>query len=542
MDSLALWQEARSLLAYGNHHRVLLRSLYRGEDGVFPRFAVRAQGCEITDESGRTFIDWANAWGPVLLGYRHPAVEAAIRDQLEAGPTMSLMHPVELEVARALTEMVPCAEQVAFGKNGSDVTTAAVRLARAATGRDVIVHCGFHGFHDWYTCTYRNTVGTPHVLRPLIEPFPYDNLDELAAVLDRHAGQVAAVVMEPVNMLIPQPGYLEGVRELADRHGALLIFDEMVTAFRVANGGAQEMFGVTPDIACLGKAMANGMPLAAVVGKARFMRHLPHVAYGMTFRGETLSLAAANATLAVLRDEPVVAHLADTGSRVRAEFDGMCSERGIEGRLSGPDARLTVVFDPQAGVHADRLTTLFIQECAVHGVLTTGTLLPSYAIDDEALERTVAAIGQALDSVAGLIAGGAEGRPPGRMLATRGFVDSLVEGSGVLQAGGWLLVDDQPPEEVVIAGPDGDVVHANAVERPGVAESFPDLDGAERSGWSALLPAETFKRDGIWEFEVRALRAGDVVFTCEVGRRSLPAGVEPALRPPYSVGDGLIYV
>ena len=541
-DRLTLWEEARSLLAYGNHHRVLLRSLYRGEDGVFPRFAVRAQGCEIVDESGRVFIDWANAWGPVLLGYRHPAVEAAIREQLEAGPTMSLMHPVELDVARALTDMVPCAEMAAFGKNGSDVVTAAVRLARAATGREVIVQCGFHGFHDWYTCLYRNTVGTPSVLRPLIETFPYDNLDALASVLERLQGRVAAVVMEPVNMLIPQPGYLEGVRELADRHGALLVFDEMVTAFRVANGGAQELFGVTPDIACMGKAMANGMPLAAVVGKARFMRHLPHVAYGMTFRGETLSLAAAKATLSVLRDEPVTEHLAHMGSQVREAFDGMCEERGIEGRLSGPDARLTVVLDEQAGVRADRLTTLFIQECAVHGVLTTGTLLPSYALDEEALDRTVAAVGQALDAVAGLIAGGAEGRPPGRMLATRGFIDSMTERDGSLDVAGWLLVDDEPPDEVEVAGLDGDVVQADAVERPGVAETFPHVDGAERSGWSAVLPDSAFLRDGIWEFELRALRGGDVVFTCGVGRRSLPAGTEPALTAPYAVADGLVYV
>ena len=541
-DRLALWEEARSLLAYGHHHRVLLRSLYRGEEAVFPRFAVRAQGCEIVDESGRTFIDWANAWGPVLLGYRHPAVEQAIRDQLEAGPTMSLMHPVELDVARALTEMVPCAEMVAFGKNGSDVVTAAVRLARAATGREVIVQCGFHGFHDWYTCLYQNCLGMPSALRPLIETFSYDNLDELEALLDRLQGQVAAIVMEPVNMLIPQPGYLEGVRELADRHGALLVFDEMVTAFRLANGGAQEMFGVTPDIACFGKGMANGMPVTAVVGKSRFMRHLPHVAYGMTFRGETLSLAAADATLSVLRDEPVVEHLARVGSRLRQAFDEMCAERGIEGRLSGPDARLTVVFDPQGDVRADRLTTMFVQECAVHGVLTTGTLLPSYALDDDALDQTIAAFGQALDSLAGLIAGGAEGRPAGRMLATRGFIDVLAEQDGSLDAAGWVLVDDEPPDEVVLMGPDGDVVEAQHVERPGVAETFPDVSGAAHSGWSARLPAAAFLRDGIWEIELSALRGGDVVFTCAIGRRSLPAGVDPALTPPYAVADGLVYV
>jgi glutamate-1-semialdehyde 2,1-aminomutase len=538
----ATWDDARRLLAYGNQHRVLLRPLYRGEESVFPRFAVRGQGCEIEDEQGRTFIDWANAWGPVLLGYRHPAVEQAIRTQLEAGPTLSLMHPVEVEVARSLTEMVPCAEMVAFGKNGSDVTTAAVRVARAATGREVIVQCGFHGFHDWYTCLHENAVGSPHVLRPLIQPFPYGDPGALAELLDRFAGQVAAVVMEPVNAQMPQPGYLEAVRELAHSHGALLVFDELVTAFRVANGGAQELFGVTPDLACLGKAMGNGMPLSAIVGRAELMRHLPHVAWGMTFRGETLSLAAARATLDVLRAEPVVARLAAIGAHVRREFDRMCDGRGIAGRLTGPDARLTVVFDDQAGVRADRLTTLFIQECAVHGVLTTGTLLPSYAHHDDAVECTLAAFGQALDTVAALVAGSTNGRVPRRVLATRGFIDGMVESEDALELAGWLLVDDRPPDQIVIAGLGDALVEAERVTRAGVAAVYPDVEGAERSGWAARLPRADYLRDGTWDFELRALRDGEVVFSCTVGRRARPDGALPGLPGPYEVAGGSLYI
>jgi glutamate-1-semialdehyde 2,1-aminomutase len=539
----SLWEDAESLLAYGNQHRVLLRPLYRGEEAVFPRFAVRAQGCEIVDEQGRTFIDWANAWGPVLLGYRHPAVENAIREQLAAGPTMSLMHPVEVEVARLLTEMVPCAEMVAFGKNGSDVTTAAVRLARAATGREVILQCGFHGFHDWYTCLYENVAGTPDVLRPLVEPFPYGDLNALESLLDAHAGQVAAVMMEPFTLAMPQPGYLEGVRELAHAHGALLVFDEMVTAFRVANGGAQELLGVPPDLACLGKAMANGMPLSAVVGRADVMRHLPHVAYGMTFRGETLSLAAARATLTVLREEPVVEHVAQVGAQLRTAFGEMCAERGIEGGLHGPDARQTVVFADQAGVRGDRLATLFLQECALNGVLTTGTFLPSYAHDDEAVERTLEAIGRSLDAVAGLISGASNGLAAGRLLATRGYIDGMTERRGTLHLAGWLLVDDQPPDEVVLVSAEGETAVASAVDREGVARTYPDVADAARSGWSAALSADSsFLREGTWEFELRAVRGGVVVFTCKVGRRARPDGAEPALAGPYAVADGTLYI
>ena len=543
-DRDRLWEEARELLAYAGQHRVLLRSLYRGEEGVFPRFAVRAEGCEITDESGRTFIDWASAWGPVILGYRHPAVEEAIRAQLEAGPTLSLMHPVEVDVARALTEMVPCAEMAAFGKNGSDVVTAAVRIARATTGREMILQHGFHGFHDWYTCMYENVAGTPQVLRSLVEPFPYDDLEALEHLFERFSGQVAAVVMEPVNTRIPSPGYLEGVREMAHRHGALLVFDELVTAFRVAPGGAQEMFGVEPDLACLGKAMANGMPLSALVGKREYMRHLPHVAWGMTFRGETLSLAAACATLGVIRDEPVVEHIARVGRQVRAAFASMCAERGVRCELIGPDPRLTFLFEQQGGVRADRLHSLFLQECAANGLITSGTLLPSYAHDEDAVDRSLEAFGKALDAVAQAIESESESAVSanGRTRVARGFIDGMQEHDDSLEVAGWLLVDDRCPEAIELVAPGGEVVTAEPVERTGVAESYPDVERAAQSGYRAVLPAEAFRADDCWDFELRARCDGEVVFTCAVGRRLRSNGGAPGLPAPYGVADGALYV
>jgi glutamate-1-semialdehyde aminotransferase len=543
-DRDRLWEEARELLAYAGQHRVLLRSLYRGEEGVFPRFAVRAEGCEITDESGRTFIDWASAWGPVILGYRHPAVEEAIRAQLEAGPTLSLMHPVEVDVARALTEMVPCAEMAAFGKNGSDVVTAAVRIARATTGREVILQHGFHGFHDWYTCMYENVAGIPQVLRSLVEPFPYDDLEALEHLFERFSGQVAAVVMEPVNTRIPSPGYLEGVREMAHRHGALLVFDELVTAFRVARGGAQEMFGVEPDLACLGKAMANGMPLSALVGKREYMRHLPHVAWGMTFRGETLSLAAARATLGVIRDEPVVEHIARVGRQVREAFASMCAERDVRCELIGPDPRLTFLFEQQGGVRADRLHTLFLQECAAHGLITSGTLLPSYAHDEDAVKRSLEAFGQALDAVAGAIQSESASSVSanGRTRVARGFIDGMQERDDSLEVAGWLLVDDRCPEVIELVAPGGEVIKADPVERAGVAETYPDVERAEHSGYRAVLPAAAFRASDCWEFELRARCDGEVVFTCAVGRRLRSNGDAPGLPAPYGVADGALYV
>ncbi len=348
----SLMRQADEVLGYGGHHRTALRPIYEGAADAFPRFAVGAEGCELTDSAGRTFVDWVGGGGPVLLGYRHPAVEEAIRGQLEAGPTLTLMHPLEVEVATMLTEMVPCAEMVTFGKNGSDALAGAIRVARAATGREVIFQHGVHGFHEWFTCMVPGVIGIPKVLRALVQPFPYNDLDALGALFERHRGEVAAIVMEPIAFELPEPGYLEGLIELAHSHGALVVFDEMVTGLRMANGGAQELFGVTPDLACFGKALANGMPLSALLGRRDLMELLPRVAYGMTFRGETLSLAAARAVLGALRDQPVAPHVARVGAQVREGFERACAGTGIRARLEGHESRMTFSFHHDAGIEA----------------------------------------------------------------------------------------------------------------------------------------------------------------------------------------------
>jgi glutamate-1-semialdehyde 2,1-aminomutase len=551
-----LTRRARAALAYGAHHRLLLRPVYADEDGVFPEFAVSADGYELTSSDGRTFIDWAGGWGPVLLGYRHPEVEEAIRAQLEAGPTLSLAHPVEVELAEALIDMIPCAEMVAFGKNGSDVTTAAVRVARASTGRDLVLQCGFHGFHDWYTCQYRakNVHGIPKALRAFVHEFPYNDLDALEWLFMRYPGEVAAVVMEPVNLVLPEPGYLEGVRELTRQHGALLVFDEMVTAFRLANGGAQELFGVTPDLACLGKGMANGMPLSAIVGAREHMRLLPDTAWGMTFRGETASLAAGLAVTRVLRREPVSEHLADVGSRVRDAFRKASSRQGIEADMLGPPARMTFQFADAGGLDAERLRRLFVRECARHGVLTTGTLLPSYAHDDEAVERTTGAFTAALASIAEAIssgraavfaavgagfagkrkqANGAAGAVPAAA------IDAIRELPARLEVTGWILLEDGAPDVIEAVGGGGEVRRARQVGRPDVAEAFPNVDNAVASGFKIVLPASVFAPDGDYDFTLRARRRARTAFHCRIVR-SREAPPSPSGAPQLGA-DGVLY-
>lgn len=532
----ALTEEADRILGYGGFHRLAWQRFYGNEDEAFPRFAVSAHGYELVDPDGRSFIDWVGGGGPVILGYNHPSVDEAIRAQLTAaaGTTLSLMHPVEVEVASLLTEMVPCAEMVAFGKNGSDAVTAAVRIARASTGRDVILHYGGHGFHDWFVSSL-GVPGVPRVLGELVHTFPYNDLDVLAALFDEHTGQVAAIVMEPVNIVPPQPGYLEGVRDLAHEHGALLIFDEMVTAFRLAPGGAQELFGVEPDLAALGKAMGNGMPVSAVVGKREHMRKLPAVAYGMTFRGETVSLAAARAVLRTIRDEAVPEHLARIGEAVRARFERACAEQGVLGQLIGPPARMSFAFGDDAAVPPERIETVFLRECARHGVLTNANILPSLAHDDEAVERTAAAFGEALKpAVEVLVAGrsamaaafeagfaprsdnGGLPSEPGGLL--RGYLDAAREEGGRLLVRGWLMGAGGPPDAVEFVAADGEVLKAERQERPDVATLYKEASGAERSGFAGVLPASAFVRGDEYEFSLRAWKGDELMFDCRVLR------------------------
>jgi glutamate-1-semialdehyde aminotransferase len=342
----------------------------------------------------------------MLLGHRHPAVEAAIERQLRVAPALSLMHDLEIEVAERLTEMIPCAERVAFGKNGSDVTLAAVRVARAVTGREVVVACGYHGFHDWCMAQYAWCAGVPSVLRESLRTFPYNDVEALKRVLESERGRVAAVILEPTANDLPLPGYLESVKQLAHEHGAILVFDEIVTGFRLARGGAQEAYGVVPDLATFGKALANGMPLSALVGREEVMAALPRVGFGLTFRGELLSLAAAAACLTIFAREPVAEQVMRTGEFMRARFTEMARVRGVPVVLQGFGGRMSFTFEAASGISPIGWRTLWVQECLREGVLTNGMLMPCYAHDAAAVELTLAALDRALASVQTVTAAG----------------------------------------------------------------------------------------------------------------------------------------
>ena len=285
--------------------------------GVSPVYIQRGQGSHVWDVDGNKFIDFILGLGPITLGYNYPVVNEAIKKQLEDGIIFSLPHPLEVELSELLTELIPCAEMVRFSKNGTDVTNAAVRLARAYTGKPKIAYYGYHGGgNDWYGITTDKNAGILKILRDYIVPFEYNNIDSLWKAFATHRDEIATVIMEPMINIPPKNNFLEEVKELTHKKGAVLIFDEIVTGFRWALGGAQEYFNVTPDLATFGKGIANGMPLNVLVGKAEIMRLLEDVFFSYTFAGECLSLAAGLATIQEMRDKKTIEHCWRIGERL----------------------------------------------------------------------------------------------------------------------------------------------------------------------------------------------------------------------------------
>ena len=352
--------------------------------GVSPYYVKKGIGSHIWDVDGNEYIDFINGLDCINLGYNDPDVKKAVIEQLDNGVTFSLPHSLEFMVAEKIVEMVPCAEKVRFGKNGSDATAGAIRLARAFTKRDHVVVCGYHGWQDWYIGSTPRNLGVPKSTQALTHTFSYNDLPSLEVVFKEWPNQIAAVIMEPMNISEPEPGFLEGVKEITHRNGALLIFDETVTGFRYANGGAQEYFNVIPDLTTLGKGLANGFPLSAVVGRADIMHVMEEVFFSFTFGGETLSLAASLATLNKIQQLPVVDTLYIQGRKVLEGINNLIERYRVGHILSitgNPTWSFLLIKDVEPYTQWD-IKTLFLQEMFVRGILTLGTHNMSYSHSD----------------------------------------------------------------------------------------------------------------------------------------------------------------
>ena len=359
--------------------------------GVAPVFLAKGKGCRVWDVDGNEYIDYIQGLLPNILGYAHAEVNAAVAEQLGQGHSFSLPHPLEVELAERLTRLIPCAEQVRFGKNGSDATSGAVRGARALTGRERIACCGYHGWQDWYIGSTTRNAGVPQAVRALTHPFVYNDLGSLQRLLNEHQGDFAAVIMEPVNFWPPAAGFLEGVRDLAHEHGILLIFDEICSGFHFGLGGAQKRFGVTPDLACFGKAMGNGFPISCVVGRADVMKVFEDIFFSFTFGGEVASMAAAMKVLDVLETTDALARMDANGRVLQEGLNAMAKQAGLQDRIKciGYPFWSLIKFLDADGKDSFLVRSLFTQECVKRGVLLLATHNMTAAHDPLAIEQTL---------------------------------------------------------------------------------------------------------------------------------------------------------
>jgi glutamate-1-semialdehyde aminotransferase len=405
-ESERLWRRSQWLIPGGT--QTLAKGPGQYVRGVAPKYLHRGRGARVWDVDGNEYLDLNMAIGPLVLGYCYPAVDHAVRAQLEDGITFSMMHPLEVEVAELIRSVVPGAESVRFSKTGADVTSAAVRVARAFTGRPRILCCGYHGWHDWYIGVTDRNAGVPDAVRDLTYTFSYNDRESFDRGLD---WDVAAVIMEPVVFEEPRDDFLAYVRERCTANGSLLVFDEMWTGFRLALGGAQAHYGVIPDLATYSKAIANGMPLSVLTGRADVMALLDREVFSYTtFGGEALSLAAAKATIQELREQRVPERLAVVGERLRLGYQAAAQAQGI-GHLTrciGPAPRTQIVFDPAAGSPLE-LKSLMQQELIKRGVLWSGTHTVCFALTDADVDHLLAAYHEVLGIVAQAIETGSVG-------------------------------------------------------------------------------------------------------------------------------------
>jgi len=359
--------------------------------GISPLYASKSKGAYLWDIDGNKYIDLVNSLAAVTLGYGDKGLEKSILKQLKLGVSLSLPTKIESEVAELIIELVPSAEMVRFSKNGSDATSAAIRLARAFTGRDQIVACGYHGWHDWYIGTTSRNKGIPTTVSALTHNFQYNNIESLKSALSLNEGKVAAVIIEPMNDTYPQPGFLEEVQVLATKAGAVLIFDEVITGFRFSEGGAQKLFNVTPDLATFGKGIANGFPLSAVVGRREIMKEMEHVFISGTFGGELLSLAAARYVLKKHQKNEICGDLVNKGDVLSEFTNKLIDSFGLSNvvSLSGHPTWKFLRWNGVDEYSAAEIKTFFMQEIFQEGVLVLNSHNISQAHDKKIIVKII---------------------------------------------------------------------------------------------------------------------------------------------------------
>jgi len=414
--SRELAERLRRIVPGGSHTYAKGRDQY---PELSPGLIARGAGSHVWDVDGNEFIEYGMGLRSVTLGHAYPPVVDAVRQALALGTNFTRPAAIELECAEALLGIVRGADMVKFTKDGSSATTAAVRLARAFTGRELVGVCAEHPFFsydDWFICTTTSDAGIPGAVRQQVAPFHYNDLDSVHALFESNPGRIAALILEPARVEEPATGFLEGLRELCTAHGCVLIFDEMITGFRWHLAGGEGLYGVVPDLSTWGKALANGFALSALCGRREIMeqgardREDQRVFLLSTTHGaEVPALAAAIRTMEIYRAEPVIEHLHRQGRRLAAGIEHVARARGLEAHLQivgHPSSLLYAVNGPDAKP-SQEFRSLFLQEIIRRGVLAP-SLVVSYSHTDADIDRTIEAVDGALEILARALEDGVE--------------------------------------------------------------------------------------------------------------------------------------
>ncbi len=356
--------------------------------GISPLFAQRSKGSFIWDIDGNRYLDLVNSLASVTLGYRNKRVDNAVRKQMKSGVIYSLPGMLESEVSELIVETVPSAEMVRFAKNGTDATSAAIRLARAYTGRDHISFCGYHGWQDWYIGATSRNKGVPQQVTELTHKFIYNDTDSLKRIFETYDNKVACVIMEPMNLEYPKNGFLAEVKSLCRKNGAVLIFDETITGYRFNRGGAQAEFNVIPDLTTLGKGIANGYPLSVVTGRRELMLEMENIFFSGTFGGELLSLAAAKEVIKMHLESEISQKLAQIGDKISLGIEQLINKYNLFSvlNITGHPTWKFLNWSDFEELDASSIKTFFLQQMFAVGVLVSSTHNVGLTITDKQIQ------------------------------------------------------------------------------------------------------------------------------------------------------------
>ena len=360
--SNAIYERAKKIIPSGG--QTYSKGVSQFVEGFAPKYLSDGSGAYVSDVDGNEYLDYVMGLHPLILGYADPDVNKAVIAQVERGSTFSLHNELEVIVAEMLIDVIPCAEMVRFGKNGADATTIGVRIARTVTGRDHIAYCGYHGWHDWFIANTDLNSGIPDFNKQLAHSFTYNDLDSLEKIFQDYPDQVAIVIMEPLSVEEPQNNFLEEVQKMTKHHGALLMFDEVMTGFRFSLGGAQELTGVIPDLTSLAKAISNGVPLSAIVGKKEYMKVLDKTFFSFTYGGDCIGLAAAQACISKIRTHDVPDHIWRLGAVLKDGINELAANHQLEEFIQciGYPCRSVVSFDGKGKYNDLEMKSFFQQE------------------------------------------------------------------------------------------------------------------------------------------------------------------------------------